>query len=87
MGNRRFALASLSVEPKDPWSSASCVAHPVDDIIQDLRSGAIKTQLLPVQPDFTRTNQGIQAKVFADLLNAILDTEECPITELLHQFV
>jgi len=52
-----------------------------------LGSCAIETLLSFDQPDLARANQGVQAKVFSDLLDTPLDVEECPISETLHQLI
>ena len=69
----RFPLSSLSVEPEDVRCSGVCVVDPVNNFIQDLDSRAIEAFLCLVESDSVRTGQAVRAKIFVDLLNAILD--------------
>ena len=76
MSNGRFALASLSMKPKDSGCSGVCAVDPVNDLVQDPGSRAIQTLLRRVQSDLARANKGVQAKVFPDLLHAIVSIEK-----------
>ena len=87
MGDGRFSPSSLTVEPEDWWCCWVCVVDPVKDLAQDLGSGAIKTLFSFDQSNLACANQGVQAKVFSDLLDANLDIEECLILKILHQFI
>ena len=87
MGNGRFALASLSVKPEDTWGGRVRAVDPVNDFIQDIGSRSVQTLLPLDQSDPARVNQGVQAKVFVDLLHGMLAIEKCTISELLHELV
>jgi len=87
VGDGRFPPSSLTVEPEDWWRRRICVVDPVKDLVQDLGSCAIETLLSFDQPDLAHANQGVQAKVFSDLLDTPLDVEECPISKTLHQLI
>jgi len=98
VGDGGFPPSSLTVEPEDWWCRWVCVIHPVKDLVQDLGSCAIETLLSFDQPDLACANQGVQAKVFSDLLDTHtkvfpdlldtpLDVEECPISKTLHQLI
>ena len=87
VGDGRFSPSSLTVEPEDWWCRWVCVIDPVKDLVQDLGSCAIETLLSFDQSDLACANQGVQAKVFPDLLDTHLDVEDCPISKILHQII